>query len=255
MLGQPVALVTGGGRGIGRAITLALAGHGYAVAINYAGNEAAARDTRAALPEGAESLLCQADVGLADDRERLVDTVIGSWGRVDALVNNAGITSPGRKDILDAAEGAWDRVMAVNLKGPYFLSQRVAREMIRLAGQLTRPTIVNVSSLSAETVSVNRGDYCVSKAALAMVTRLWAARTAEHGVRVFEIRPGIIATDMTAAVKDKYDRLIAEGLAPIGRWGAPEDVARAVAALVTGQLPYCTGESINIDGGFHIRRL
>src|SRR5947199_327200 len=133
--------------------------------------------------------------------------------------------------------------------------RRAGRERIRRAGQLVRPTVVNVSSLSAETVSVNRGDYCVSKAGLTMLTRLWAARTAEYGVRVFEVRPGIITTDMTAGVKDKYDRLIAEGLTPIGRWGTPEDVGQAVAALITGQIPYCTGETINIDGGYHIRRL
>src|SRR5215207_2292404 len=255
MFGQPVALVTGGGRGIGRGISLALARSGYAVAINVAGNESAARETQTALGTAAESLVCQADVGITADRERLVDTVMTQWGRIDALVNNAGISSPGRKDIVDATEDAWDRVMAVNLKGPFFLTQRVAREMIRLAGRLTRPTVVNVSSLSADTVSVNRGDYCVSKAGMTMLTRLWAARTAEHGIRVFEVRPGIIATDMTSGVKEKYDRLIAEGLAPIGRWGTPEDVGQAVAALVTGQVPYCTGETINIDGGYHIRRL
>ncbi|HEY1377606.1 MAG TPA: 3-ketoacyl-ACP reductase [Gemmataceae bacterium] len=254
MLAQPVALVTGASRGIGRGISQALAKSGYAVVINYAGNEAAAREAQATLGE-VESLLCQADVGSAGDRDRLVDTVLSRWERIDALVNNAGITSPGRKDILDATEDGWDRVMAVNLKGPYFLTQRVVREMIRLRDQLVHPTVVNVSSLSAETVSVNRGDYCVSKAGLKMLTQLWAARTAEYGIRVYEVRPGVITTDMTAGVKDKYDRLIAEGLTPIGRWGTPDDVGRAVAALVTGQIPYCTGDTINIDGGFHIRRL
>jgi 3-oxoacyl-[acyl-carrier protein] reductase len=252
---RPVALVTGGGRGIGRGISLALARAGYDVAINFAGNAAAAQETQAAVEPQADSLLCQADVGLAADRDRLVDAVLNRWGRLDALVNNAGITSPSRRDILDATEESWDRVLAVNLKGPFFLTQRVAREMIRLAGQLLRPTVVNVSSLSAETASVDRGDYCVSKAGMKMITQLWAARTAEHGIRVFEVRPGVIATDMTAGVKDKYDRLIAAGLAPIGRWGTPEDVGQAVAALATGQIPYCTGETINIDGGYHIRRL
>ncbi len=255
MLAQPVALVTGAGRGIGRGISQALAKGGYAIAINYAGNEAAAREAQALLGEGVESLLCQGDVGQAGDRDRMVNAVLDRWGRIDALVNNAGITSPGRQDILEATEDAWDRVMAVNLKGPYFLTQRVVREMIRLAGQLAHPTVVNVSSISAEAVSLNRGDYCVSKAGLKMVTQLWAARTAEYGIRVFEVRPGVITTDMTAGVKDRYDRLIAEGLTPIGRWGTPEDVGRAVAALVTGQVPYCTGDTINVDGGFHIRRL
>src|SRR5581483_10441210 len=163
MLQCPVAVVTGGGRGIGRGICQALAAHGYAVAVNFAGNAATAQETQASLGSDVESIVCQADVGLAADRDRLVDTVLQAWERIDALVNNAGITSPGRPDILDATEEGWDRVMAVNLKGPFFLTQRVVREMIRLAGRLTQPCVVNVSSLSAESVSVNRGDYCVSK--------------------------------------------------------------------------------------------
>jgi 3-oxoacyl-[acyl-carrier protein] reductase len=254
MLDRPVALVTGGSRGIGRGICQALARAGYAVAINYAGNEAAARETEQSLGD-APSLLCQGDVGRGTDRDSIVESVLSNWGRIDALVNNAGITSPGRADILDATEEAWDRVLAVNLRGPFFLTQRVVREMIRLGDRLTRPTIVNVTSLSAAAVSINRGDYCVSKAGLSMATRLWAVRTAEHGIRVFEVRPGIIDTDMTAAVREKYDRLIADGLTPIRRWGTPADVGHAVASLVTGAIPFSTGDVLHLDGGFHIPRL
>jgi NAD(P)-dependent dehydrogenase (short-subunit alcohol dehydrogenase family) len=251
---QPVALVTGGSRGIGRGICLELARHGYAVAVNYAGNEEAARQTQGLLPAGTQSVLCRADVGDAADRERLVDEVLGQWGRLDVLVNNAGITSVGRKDLLEATEESWDRVLAVNLKGPYFLSSRVAREMLARLDDLHQPAIVNVSSLSAYALSTNRGDYCISKAGLAMLTALFAARLADHGIRVYEVRPGIIDTDMTAAAHDRYTPLIAQGLTPIRRWGTPEDVGRVVAALATGALPFTTGEVVNVDGGFHLRR-
>jgi NAD(P)-dependent dehydrogenase (short-subunit alcohol dehydrogenase family) len=199
-------------------------------------------------------MLCQTDVGVAADRDRMVDEVLKRWGRIDVLVNNAGITSIGRRDILDATEESWDRVLAVNLKGPYFLTQRVAREMIRLGACLTRPTIVNISSLSAYSVSVNRGDYCISKAAIGMMTSLFALRLAEHGIRVFEVRPGVIETDMTAQAHEKYTKLIAEGLYPIRRWGTPTDVGQAVAMLVSGSLPFSTGDVLNVDGGFHLRR-
>jgi 3-oxoacyl-[acyl-carrier protein] reductase len=250
---QPVALVTGGSRGIGRGICVELARAGYAVAVNYAGNEEAARETQQLLGPDA-ALLCRGDVGAAADRDRLVDEVLGRWGRIDVLVNNAGITSPGRLDILEATEEAWDRVLAVNLKGPYFLMQRVAREMLALGGRLSNPAIVNITSLSAYSVSTNRGDYCISKAGLTAATQLFALRLAEHGIRVFEVRPGIIDTDMTAPVRERYTHLIAEGLTPIRRWGTPGDVGRAVAALATGAIPFSTGEVVNVDGGFHIRK-
>ena len=250
---RPVALVTGGSRGIGRGICLELARHGYAVAVNYAGNEGAARETVALLGPGADALAVRADVGDAAQRERLVDDVLARWGRIDVLVNNAGITSVGRKDILEATEESWDRVLAVNLKGPFFLIQRVAREMLRLS-DLINSAIVNVGSLSAYSASTNRGDYCVSKAGLAMLTQLWALRLADHGIRVFEVRPGIIDTDMTAGARERYTHLIAEGLTPIRRWGTPTDVGQAVAALVTGALPFCTGDVVNVDGGFHLRK-
>jgi len=235
-------------------ICLALARRGYAVAINYAGNEDAARETQRLLGDAAESILCRADVGNSADRERLVEEVLARWDRVDLLVNNAGITSVGRHDILEATEESWDQVLAVNLKGPFFLSRRVAREMIARRDRLRDPAIINISSVSAYALSTNRGDYCISKAALGMVTQLWAARLAEHGIRVYEVRPGIIESDMTAGGRDKYDRLIAEGLAPIRRWGTPQDVGEAVANLAVGALPFSTGEVVNIDGGYHVRR-
>ena len=185
----------------------------------------------------------------------MVEEVLAHWGRIDVLVNNAGITSPGRRDILEAPEEGWHRVLDVNLKAPYFLCQRVAREMRERLSDLTHPTLVNISSISSYTVSTNRGDYCISKAGLSMVTKLFAARLAEYGIRVYEVRPGIIETDLTAGSREKYDALIQEGLTPLRRWGTPADVGKAVAALVTGQFPYSTGDVISVDGGFHIRRL
>ncbi len=253
MHSQPVALVTGGSRGIGRGVCVELARAGYAVAVNYAGNVDAARETQASLG-GVPSLLVQADVGVASDRDRMVDEVLALWGRIDVLVNNAGITSVGRLDILEATEESWDRVLAVNLKGPFFLTQRVAREMLARREDLTRPTVVNITSLSAYTVSVNRGDYCVSKTGLGMVTQLWALRLADHGIRVFEIRPGVIETDMTAGARERYTHLIAEGLSPIRRWGTPADVGKAVVALASDALPFSTGDILNVDGGFHVRQ-
>jgi NAD(P)-dependent dehydrogenase (short-subunit alcohol dehydrogenase family) len=225
------------------------------VAVNYAGNEEAARQTRELMGAEAEAVLLQGDVAVAADRDRVVDAALGRWGRIDLLVNNAGITSVGRHDLLEATEESWDRVLGVNLKGPYFVTQRVAREMVARAAELVRPAVITVSSLSSYAASVNRGDYCVSKAGLSMLTRLFALRLAEYGIRVYELRPGIIDTDMTAGVREKYDRLIGEGLLPIARWGTPEDVGRAVAALAAGAFPYSTGEVINVDGGFHLRRL
>lgn len=250
---RPVALVTGGSRGIGRGICVELARAGYAVAVNYAGNEEAARETVALLGPDGEARTFQSDVGDPAQRDRLVDEVFAWQGRIDVLVNNAGITSVGRRDILEATKESWDRVLAVNLEAPFFLTQRVARRMIETSG-LVQPAIVNISSLSAYALSTNRGDYCISKAGLGMLTQLWAVRLAEHGIRVYEVRPGIIETDMTAGGRDKYTPLIADGLTPIRRWGTPADVGRAVTALVTGALPFTTGDVVNVDGGYHLRR-
>jgi len=255
---QPVALVTGASRGIGRAIGLRLAKDGYSVVVNYLSNRAAADEVIAQIEAaGGQAAAVQGDVGSDADRQRMVGETLAEFGRIDVLVNNAGITSVGRKDLLDATEESWDTVFATNLKGPFFLAQHVAREMIRLikASQIERGTIVNVSSISGYAVSTNRADYCIAKSAMQMMTWLLADRLAELRIRVYEVCPGVIASDMTAPVKEKYDRLIADGLSPMRRWGQPEDVATAVAMLASGALPFSTGERINVDGGFHIRRL
>jgi NAD(P)-dependent dehydrogenase (short-subunit alcohol dehydrogenase family) len=257
--GRPTALVTGASRGIGRGVALALAGAGHDVVVNYARNADAALQVATEVEAlGGRALPVRADISVAADRRRLVDEAIEGFGRIDLLVNNAGIAPDVRTDILDAGEESFDRLMAVNLKGPYFLTQLVARSMIeQLARGVTAdPKIVIVSSVSAYAASVNRGDYCIAKAGLAMVASLYAARLAEHGINVYEIRPGIIETDMTGAVREKYDRMILrEGLTPIRRWGQPADVGRAVAAIAAGALPFSTGQVIDVDGGFHLRTL
>ncbi len=253
-----VALVTGAGRGIGRGIALALAERGWAVAINYRGNAEAAQETeRAVAAAGGRPRLIQADIGQAADRERLLQETLAAFGHLDLLVNNAGMAPRQRVDILETTEASYDEVMAVNLKGPFFLTQAAARVMIAQvqAGASYPPKIINIGSISAYTASVNRPEYCLSKAGMAMMTALFAERLAAAGIHVYEIRPGIIATDMTSAVRGRYDRLIADGLTPIRRWGRPEDVAAAVVAIAEGYLPFSTGEVINVDGGFHLRRL
>ena len=253
-----VALVTGGSRGIGRGIAVALAKRaGYDVVVNYARNADAAEEVKRQVESiaggGRRAHIVQADVSVADDRRRLVDETVSAFGRIDLLVNNAGVAPDVRADLLEASEESFDRLININLKGPYFLTQLVARKMIE---QKTAGKIVNVTSVSAYTASVNRGDYCVSKAGLAMMTRLYAARLAGEGINVYEIRPGVIETDMTGPVKAKYDQLIFEqDLTPIPRWGKPDDVAAAVVAIASGLLPFSTGEVINVDGGFHLRRL
>lgn len=253
-----VALVTGAGRGIGRGIALALGERGWSVVINYRGNRVAADETAAALVEmGAQVLTVQADISTGEDRQRLLDETLARFGGVDLLVNNAGMAPRQRVDILQVSEASFDEVMEVNLRGPFFLTQLVANVMVGQVGteREARPAIINISSLSAYTSSPNRSEYCISKAGMAMMTSLFADRLAEYGVNVYEIRPGVIATDMTSVVKEKYDKLISEGLTPIRRWGEPDDVARAVLAIAEGYLPFSTGEVINVDGGFHLRRL
>ncbi|HXT57686.1 MAG TPA: 3-ketoacyl-ACP reductase [Pirellulales bacterium] len=252
------ALITGASRGIGRAIALELAGLGHAVVVNYTSNAEAARETAGAIAaKGGRAIACQGDVSVAADRERLIECTLAEFGRLDVLVNNAGITSPGRVDILQATEENWNKVFDANLKGPFFLSQRAARRMLDLIAGGTMPgaKIINISSISAYAVSADRADYCLSKAAMRMLTLLWAERLAAEKIQVFEVCPGVIATDMTEPVREKYDALFAGGLAPLGRWGQPEDVARAVAALVQDYFPYSTGDRFEVDGGFHIRRL
>ncbi len=257
-MNERTALVTGASRGIGRATAIALARHGWAVAINYRGNAEAAVETRTRVEQtGSRGVIIQADVAQADERVHLVEQTLASFGRIDLLVNNAGMGPRQRVDLLEMTEASYDEVMAVNLKGPFFLTQRVARVMMELlaAQAIARPKIINIGSVSAYASSVNRAEYCLSKAGLAMMTALYADRLAEAGINVYEIRPGIIETDMTRVAQAKYDRLMAEGLTPIHRWGQPEDVAQAVVAIVQDQLPFSTGEVINVDGGFHLRRL
>jgi 3-oxoacyl-[acyl-carrier protein] reductase len=252
------AIVTGASRGIGRGIALALAGAGFQVVVNYARNAEAAREVAEQIAAaGARAHLVPADIAAAADRERLVEQAYAACGAIDLLVNNAGVAPAVRADLLDATEESFDRVIGINLKGPYFLTQLVARRMIDQvhSGAVRNPKIVTVSSISAYAASVNRGDYCLAKAGLGMLTALYAARLAEHGIGVFEIRPGIVATDMTGPVKEKYDALIAGGLTPIRRWGQPEDVGKAVLAVATDLLPFSTGQVIDVDGGFHLRTL
>ncbi|MFI5909050.1 3-ketoacyl-ACP reductase [Dactylosporangium sp. NPDC051541] len=248
------ALVTGASRGIGRGIALALAGAGWDVVVNYASNLAAAQEVAAAVEQaGAKAAVVQADIGDSASRTRLVEEAYQAFGDIELLVNNAGVAPSVRADILEAGEESFDRLVAINLKGPYFLTQQVANRMIS-AG--TQGRIVTISSMSAYTASTNRGDYCITKSGLAMLTKLYAARLAEHGINVYEVRPGIIATDMTGGVKEKYDRLILdEGITPIRRWGTPEDVGKAVVAIADDLLPFSTGQVIDVDGGFHLKVL
>lgn len=261
MSNRPVSLVTGAGRGIGRGIAIELAKLGHAVVINYAGNANAAEECLRLVREaGGDGVAVRADVSASADREHLVQETINAYGRIDLLVNNAGVAPNVRADLLEAGEESFDRLININLKGPYFLTQIVARQMI---GQVQRgdansfgpPRIVTVTTVSAYAASVNRGDYCLAKAGLAMMTALYAARLAEYGINVYEVRPGVIATDMTEGVKEKYDRMIEQGAWPIRRWGLPEDIGRAVAAIARGDFPYSTGEVFNVDGGFHLRTL
>jgi len=252
---SPAALVTGAARGIGAAIAIELARQGHDVAVLDVID--ADETVRAVGAAGSRALALTGDVTDDGDRRSALSAVEETFGRLDVLVNNAGVGPEVRADILDATEESYDRVMGVNLKGPYFLTQAAARWMVRRRdeGHTGWMCIVNISSISAYTASPSRGEYCLSKAGVSMATKLWSARLAEFGIGVYEIRPGIIATDMTAAVKDKYDTLIAEGLTPIRRWGRPDDVAAAVAACARGDLEFSTAQVIDVDGGFHLRTL
>lgn len=249
------ALVTGSTAGIGRAIALALASEGFSVVLNGRRSEAEAEEVvagaRRACGGSGTCLYVRADVSEETGREALFEAVCARFGRLDVLVNNAGVTTGGRRDMLELTEEAMLGVLKTNLVGPFFLGSRFAELMMK--GEGVR-YMVNISSISAYLPSVNRADYCISKAGMAMITKLFAARLAPHGVRVFEIRPGIVRTDMTAPVAAKYDARIDGGLLPLARWGEPEDVARAVLAVVRGYHDYTTGEVINVDGGFHISR-
>jgi NAD(P)-dependent dehydrogenase (short-subunit alcohol dehydrogenase family) len=253
-----VALVTGAGRGIGLGIAKALAAEKYDVAICDLYEEAAVVEPLRQLRDlGADALYCRADVTAADQRAAMIERIRTHFGRLHVLVNNAGVAPKVRMDILEATEESYERVMRINLQGPYFLTQAAANWMVsqRKADATFRGSVVNISSISATVASPSRGEYCVSKAGVSMATRLWAARLAEFGITVYEIRPGVVMTDMTAVVKEKYDKLIAEGLLLQPRWGQPEDIGRAVAMVARGDLAYSTGQVIMVDGGLTLPRL
>jgi NAD(P)-dependent dehydrogenase (short-subunit alcohol dehydrogenase family) len=253
-----VALVTGGTRGIGLGIAHALAGKRFDLVLNGVREESAVGSVVEELrSRGGDVRYVRADVGSGEGRERLVRAVREGPGRLHVLVNNAGVAPKVRADLLEANEESFDRLMRINLKGPYFLTQALARWMVeqKQADDRYDGCIINVTSVSARVASPSRGEYCVSKAGLAMASQLWAVRLADLGIPVYEVRPGIIDTDMTAGVREKYDALIGAGLVLEGRWGTPEDVGRAVAALATGEMPYATGAVLVLDGGLTLPRL
>lgn len=258
-VGDRVAVVTGGSRGIGRGIVGELAAAGFSLVVNYRSDAASAESAcQEAERRGApRALALRADIADNGQGRVLLAQVLDAFGRVDAWVNNAGVAPEVRLDLLEMTPESWDRVLNVNLRGPFFLTQAVALEMLRLkrAGVVPDPQIVFVTSVSSTMTSTGRGEYCVSKAGLSMVVQLFAARLAAEGIRVNEVRPGIIATDMTGAVKEQYDQRIAGGLVPIPRWGTAEDVGKAVAALASGAFPFTTGDVFHVDGGLHIHRL
>ena len=254
---KKIALVTGSRRGIGLGIARALGREGYFVVLSATtpGDEEIVGKLSS---EGIDCVYIPCDISKTEDRTRLMDRVIADYGRLDLLVNNAGVAPKVRLGILETTEESFDRLISVNLKGTFFMCQLGANRMISLLGQGLEdytPRIVNISSMSAYTSSVNRGEYCVSKAGISMTTQLFADRLAEYGIPVFEVRPGIIMTDMTAGVAERYRKLIDEGVTPIRRFGQPEDVADCVLAAASGRLDFATGQVLNADGGFHIRRL
>lgn len=258
MIESKVAIVTGASRGIGNAIAAKLASEGYAiVAVGTSEEQSISANLDAIHRYGTPFAYVRADVSTESGRQSIIDRAMADFGRIDILVNNAGVAPKVRADILETTEESMDRLLGINLKSTFFLSQRVAIIMRREVGEGTgiAPKIVNISSISAYVSSTMRAEYCISKAALSMVTQLFADRLAGDAINVYEVRPGVIATDMTSVVKDKYDALIDGGLTPIKRWGQPEDVANAVSVLCSGMLAFSTGEVINVDGGFHIRRL
>jgi 3-oxoacyl-[acyl-carrier protein] reductase len=255
---KPVALITGGSRGIGLGIARELAKAGFNLAINGMRAEEEVQDSLKELQSlGADTIYCRGSVSEPEGHQAIHDAVLSKWGRINVLVNNAGIAPPRRDDILEAAPDIYDTVMDTNLKGPYFLTQKVARHMVALkkSDPASSCCIINVSSVSATVASVNRGEYCISKAGIAMATQLWAVRLAEYDIPVYEIRPGIIKTDMTSGVQEKYDRLLDQGLCLQKRWGIPEDVGKVAAAMASGYMPYSTGQVVMVDGGMTIGRL
>ncbi len=260
-LEKKVVLVTGSSRGIGRGIALEMAASGFSVAINYSGNREAADETLKLCREQAVSdsqsfAVFQADISREEDRTRLLKEVIEEFGDIHSLVNNAGVAPKERLDLLEMSEGSFDRLMTINLKGAFFLSQAVSRYWLskpELRSEFR--SLIFVTSVSSEMVSINRGEYCIAKTGLSMSAKLFARRLAADNVGVYEIRPGIIQTDMTGTVKDKYDQLIADGLVPQKRWGFPKDIGSAAASLSRGDFSYSSGTVIHVDGGLHIPEL
>jgi 3-oxoacyl-[acyl-carrier protein] reductase len=255
---KKVALVTGGRRGIGLGIAQRLATDSFNLVISATSPPADSADVVQQIKSlGVDCLYCQADVSDRPAREKMLHDIRVHYGRLDVLVNNAGVAPSVRADILDATEESFERLIKINLQGPYFLTQSVARWMIdqKKADAAFAGCIINVSSISASVASVNRGDYCISKAGVGMATQLWAVRLGEFDIPVYEVRPGIIATDMTAGVKGKYDTLIEQGLLLQKRWGQPADIGNAVASLARGDLAYATGQVLYVDGGLTVQRL
>ncbi len=253
-----VALITGSRRGIGLGIAVELAKAGFKIALNGTRTVAKSQDSiRTVRSAGADCHYIQADLSNRDDHMKMMAEIRSKFGRLNVLVNNAGVAPSPREDILVASEESFDRLLRINLKGPYFLSRDIANWMIeqQKADPDQKFKIINISSINAYTASPSRGEYCISKAAVGMMTALFAVRLAEYGIGVFEIRPGITRTDMTQVVSDKYDQLISDGLLPIARWGLPEDIGKAAAAICRDYFPYSTGEVINVDGGFHLKSL
>lgn len=255
---RKVALVTGAARGIGLGIAECLAREGFDIVVcDIQDPNQVAENMNILKKAGADLLYCKADVCDKTARSKMLDEIRSKFGKLNVLVNNAGVAPLVRTDILEATEESYERVMKINLQGPYFLTQAVANWMIeqKKADPNYEACIVNISSISATVASVGRGEYCISKAGVSMTTKLWAARLAEFGIPVYEVRPGIIRTDMTAGVKEKYDKLIAEGLLLQKRWGEALDVGKAVAMMVRGDIAYSTGQVINVDGGFSVEVL
>lgn len=257
-MNRQIALITGGSRGIGLGIARELAGEGIGLAINGTRPEEQVLDVLDELRStGVEVIYCQGDVSQADSRDNILETVRRKFGRLNFLVNNAGVAPRKRKDILEATEESFERVLRINLQGPYFLSQAVANWLVSQKKEESDffGSIININSISATVVSVDRGEYCISKAGIGMMTGLFAARLGEFDIPVYEVRPGVIKTDMTSGVKEKYDKMFNEGLSIQSRWGKPSDVGRIVAALARGTMPYSTGAVIMADGGLTIQRL
>ena len=255
---MPVAIVTGGSRGIGRAISVLLAESGFDVAINFLNNRKAAEETARKVEERRQTAgVFQANISIKEHGVNLVDMAMNMFGKIDILVNNAGIAPKERCDILESTIENYDEVLDTNLRGPYFLSQYVAKKMIYLMSQrkINCGRIVNIGSISSYTASSNRGEYCISKSGVSMMTKLFADRLAEHNITVNEIQPGIIKTDMIKTVINKYQGMINDGLTPIKRFGKPEDIGKAVVAIALGYFDFTTGASIPVDGGFHLHRL